>query len=78
MMPQPARHHNIIQHRLMDFYSDDENEEGFLTDSGIFLGRKEAYRHAINCGQGTPRRDAILATGYPAYNGDELFSEDLW
>lgn len=77
-MPRPARHHNILQHRLMDFYSLFPHEEGFISSDGEFLDRKEAYRHAIDCGQGTPRRDRFLLVNPNAYNGDDLYSEDLW
>ena len=29
----------------------DEGEYGFVTDRGVFLDRREAYRHAAECGQ---------------------------
>lgn len=82
-IPAPARHHNVL-HSLMQCFNGRtdrgylEETQGFVTDSGIFLDRIEAMKHALECGQGTPRRDKILATGYNTYNGDELFSEDLW
>lgn len=82
-IPAPARHHDVLRGLLDGFVSRTdrgylEETQGFVTDSGIFLNRIEAMKHALECEQGTPRRDKILATGYRAYDGDELFSEDLW
>lgn len=87
-MPQPARHHDIL-HQIHGFKVDilegAESKiqyydyiEGFITDKGEFLERKMALIHAREHGQGTPRRDAMIASGYKAYDGDELYSEDLW
>ncbi|MNK14308.1 hypothetical protein D3C87_324120 [compost metagenome] len=82
-IPNPARHHNVL-HSLMESFTSRTDKgymqetQGFLTDTGVFLDRTEAMKHALECGQGTPRRDRILATGYRAYNGDGLYSEDLW
>lgn len=42
-------------------------EQGFITDRGIFLNRKDALNHAIKCKQ----KLIIFAK-------DELFSENLW
>ena len=42
-----------------------ESEAGFLTHAGEFLDRKEAARHAFECGQ------------LHVYS-DSLMSEDLW
>lgn len=82
-LPRPARHHDVLRGLLHGFVSRTdrgylEETQGFLTDQGIFLNRAEAMKHVIECGQGTPRRDELISTGYSAYNGDELFSEDLW
>jgi hypothetical protein len=82
-LPAPMRHADILRSINRHFGGRTdisfENEcQGFLTDDSKFLSRTEAYRHVHECGQGTPRRTAILATGYNAYNGQELFSEDLW
>jgi hypothetical protein len=82
-LPQPARHHDVLRavKRMFNGRSDEghmSERQGFITDKGEFLNREQAYIHARECGQGTPRRDASLAEGYAAYNGKELFSEDLW
>ena len=42
-------------------------EQGFLTDTGVFLSRKDAYEHAQNIGQ----LDLIRVSHV-------LTSEDLW
>jgi hypothetical protein len=79
-MPPPARHHNILHSlvgQIADEYIERTNEsyvqqvEGFLTDKGEFLDRRQAFLHARKCGQRITRP----ADGY---QGDELFSEDLW
>lgn len=44
-----------------------EIEQGFLTNSGRFLSRKEAYVAALKCGQLKNSKEK-----------EELFSEDLW
>lgn len=81
-LPRPARHADILRSLLVGFRRTDrgyrEETQGFITNDGRFLNRQEAYLDAMQCGQGTPRRDAILSTGYNAYNGEELYSEDLW
>jgi hypothetical protein len=43
-------------------------EQGFVTDKGLFLDRKLAAKHALECGQIKALR----------YSKTELFSEDLW
>ena len=51
-----------------------KREEGFITNTGEFLDRKEALTHALDCGQ--------LSTTNRWYqedhNIDELYSEDLY
>lgn len=72
-LPKPNRHHNIIRTIA------EENGEGikgpdiqgFYTDTGIFLDRKQAFHWANYCNQVKPR-------GPNEYNGNQLFSEDLW
>lgn len=79
-IPKPARHHNIL-HKLSDMYNSDrkadwayaEEKQGFITDTGEFLDRKSAKLHAQACGQFRPEGLRVSS-----YNGDELFSEDLW
>ena len=44
--------------------------EGFLTDKGIFLDRREAADHAYECGQ------LVETAEEPRI--DRLMSEDLW
>ena len=81
-VPRPGRHHNI-KHTISTMLKDSrkglsdwayENEiEGFVTNEGQFLDRRQAFIHATACHQITCRR-----TGPGDYNGDDLFSEDLW
>lgn len=80
-MAAPARHHDIIR-QISGLYEPGdrphwsyENEtQGFITDTGSFLNRREAFQHTVDCGQGQPLR----RTGPTDYQGGELYSEDLW
>ncbi len=79
-MAAPARHHDILR-QIAGLYAPNDRphwsyeaeEQGFITDSGEFLGRVPALVHAIQCGQ--PMRRVITDM---SYQGQELFSEDLW
>lgn len=53
-----------------------EIAQGFINDNGEFLNRKDAFLHAVQCGQ-IPRR---ILNDYYWENivGQELMSEDLW
>lgn len=80
-MPRPARHADILRQikGLHDPYdrpgwSYEVEIQGFITDQGEFLNRRQAYDHAIRCEQGTPNR----RTSPGNYQGEELYSEDLW
>lgn len=70
-MPPPARHGAIfrafgeaVREPFPEF-----GEQGFITTSGRFVGRTEAYRIAGRAEQFLPGS---------VQRGDELFSEDLW
>jgi hypothetical protein len=84
-MAAPARHHDILRQITGLFDPGErpdhtfENEtQGFLTDTGQFLNRREAYDHCIRTGQGLPRRERMLGENKRLYDGEELYSEDLW
>lgn len=69
-----VRHGDIYrQLQLMGFRPNDfkELEQGFVTHEDIFLNRKEALSHAIDCGQICSKLLHDNAFG-------ELISEDLW
>lgn len=72
-LPAPNRHHNVIH--SLDKSEDQpllqDSIEGFYTDDGKFLDRRAAYDLATVNGQMLPRPQG-------GYQGDELFSEDLW
>lgn len=64
------RHHDII-HRMvlkLGMPRPIRGEQGFITDTGLFVDRKQAARIAIECGQ----IDRLK------YSDTELFSEDLY
>jgi len=74
-LPRPARHHNLNQalHQLVESVKGYVNErepfreakQGFLTNTGRFVGREEAARIAHTAGQTSSLKKM-------------LFSEDLW
>lgn len=76
-LPKPARHHNILSAIDKQFKKGRSvtsvlaEEEGFLTDQGQFLGRQAAYHHARKFGPSIIRKP-------DGYQGDSLFSEDVW
>jgi hypothetical protein len=67
--PKPCRHHDVIR-LIGGIYG--PHVEGFVDASGKFLKRKEAYIRATQTGQINRRK------GEQFYQGDELYSEDLW
>jgi len=68
-LPAPNRHHHVI--RKIGGMSG-PHEEGFLLDNGEFLGRRDAMQLAKDNGQ------LKRKPGNEHYQGDELYSEDLW
>lgn len=70
-LPKPNRHHHVFL--TMPKKEDDGKDiEGFVDNTGKFLTRKEAYIIAKETGQLNRRK------GPGMYDGDLLFSEDLW
>lgn len=69
-LPMPARHHTILHEMSLTMDIDTTRippeNQGFLTDSGRYVGRVDAYYIAYKSGQ-------VGAKDSPA-----LFSEDLW
>lgn len=68
-LPKPSRHHHVIR-AIGGIHG--PHMEGFLDNIGYFLDRREAYKLAKECGQLIRPNDPKL------YQGDELYSEDLW
>ena len=62
--PPPVRHPTLI----LDANNPLCYEQGFLTDSGEFVDREEAYRIALKAKQLVPRQS----------DGPRLYTEDLW
>ncbi len=72
-LPRPNRHHDLYTYYNGKWkISEDRYEEGFVDDKRHFLSRTEAFVLAKSNGQ-LNRRE-----GSQYYQGDELFSEDLW
>lgn len=67
-LPAPNRHHHVI-HRIRPT---GKVEEGFMDDHGNFISRKLAFILAKANGQLNRK------PGAEHYQGDELFSEDIW
>jgi hypothetical protein len=68
-LPRPNRHHDVIR-MIGGIYGEDI--QGFLDANGVFLTRKQAFYIAKASGQLNRNPDP------KHYQGDELFSEDLW
>lgn len=79
--PKPYRHSHII-HQMHGYFEEDfpweYTQQGFIDHIGVFYTRKAAYQHCQLIGQPLVRRLALLESGKNVYNGEELFSEDLW
>jgi hypothetical protein len=73
-LPAPNRHHNVI--RLITATNGvgikGPDRQGFLDSNGIFLSRRGAYIRSKK----TNQLKRNVSPGM--YDGDELFSEDLW
>lgn len=77
-LPPPARHHTIL-HSMdfvmrIDVINVPPEAQGFLTDTGRFVNRVEAYYIAWKAGQIIEGRDRVTN----GQNEPRLFSEDLW
>ncbi|MCZ3377484.1 hypothetical protein [Rhizobium sp. AG207R] len=74
-LPPPARHHTIIQTMDLEMGINGTKAtpetQGFLTDTGRFVNRVEAYYIALKAGQ-------ILTETNRTEKSPRLFSEDLW
>jgi hypothetical protein len=69
-LPRPARHHHVMWCRLLidGQRTPGAAEQGFITTTGRFVGRREAFEIATRHGQ------IIEKHGNP----ELLFSEDVW
>ena len=71
-LPAPARHHHVIKElcSVTGRSSEGHGNQGFLTNEGKFVGRREAIDIARQNGQ---------LLGEPTDgSGFQLYSEDLW
>lgn len=68
--PPPARHSTLMHPMHPHFGSAPDADQGFLTSTGRYVGRKEALQIARAAGQ--PLID------HPGRHPSRLFSEDLW
>jgi len=73
-LPRSNRHQDVL--RLMSRFGVRDygkETEGFVDENGKFLNRREAFTLACATGQ-------LNRFNHPPnhYNGDELYSEDLW
>ena len=71
-LPKPNRHYNVFQIIQPEDKHFQLEIQGFLDENNNFLGRREAFIQATKSGQIARNPDPKL------YQGDELFSEDLW
>jgi len=74
-LPAPNRHHHVLEmmHNMgvLDDEAHETMEQGFLAEENVFVSRRAALVLATLSDQMKPRLPG-------QYNGDELFSEDLW
>lgn len=77
-VPKPGRHHNVLHNLVYNYgtghrtaVSYEQEIQGFLTDKGEFLNRRDGLTYARERGQ-------VIRPDVGGYQGDELFSEDLW
>jgi len=68
-LPAPNRHHHVIR-KIGGIYG--PHEEGFLDEAGRFYSRIAAMQLAKDS------RQLIRRKGEQYYQGNELYSEDLW
>ncbi len=64
-LPAPARHIDVMKY--LPFIKD-LDDQGFLTDTGRWISRKEAWELAT-------KNEQLIGTGYTP---GILFSEDVW
>jgi len=80
-LPKPARHHDVLHHYYdmtgRTLPSEGKWEQGFLTNFGTYVGRKTAKKIAVAAGQ-YRAFDGYVSRGELDYQGEELFSEDVW
>lgn len=73
-LPRPNRHHNVIRHirEVTGHGISGPDVQGFITQRGVFLNRRQGMELAAANGQ-LNRRE-----GENFYQGPDLYSEDLW
>lgn len=69
-LPSPARHHSLIRPAVenLEMRPPILGIQGFLTSTGRFVNRKEAFFIATEANQ----------IGCKTGTADELYTEDLW
>jgi hypothetical protein len=67
-LPKPARHDDVRMFMKSKGISPKVGEQGFITNTGRFVDRREGAQIALSSGQ-------IKALKFQKH---ELFSEDLW
>jgi hypothetical protein len=71
----PNRHHDVIA-RMVEYGISKgdiaKSQQGFTNGAGVYLSRKEAYKHANDNNQ------PLIPRPVGGYAGKKLFSEDLW
>ena len=70
------RHHNCLATiaQLNSNWVGAKKVDGFINHKGEFLDRKEAYRHAVECGQ----LSAVVRHKARREGDMQLYSEDLY
>lgn len=81
-MGRPKRHHHILRwFRDIGLKNGTSIDQGFLTNRGEYIGRKEAKILALQNDQYLTDEQYAQKHNQPVgsrYKGSDLFSEDLW
>lgn len=77
------RHHNLFHDYLIGPSYTTECIQGFVDDTGKFYNRENAAKHAIECKQvvvgiANIPRESDVGPGKYVFDGETLYSEDLW
>ena len=61
--PPPHRHHHIIHWMIEEGIEPPIKSiwQGFITDEGIFLNRKDSAEHALKCKQIEEQQDTLIS-----------------
>lgn len=80
-LPRPNRHHHCFAYckNILKVHATENgiglraDDQGFVTDRGVYLDRAQAMRHVRRCGQ-----KLVVQPDGSINKSKYLFSEDIW